>query len=93
MQAGPFDEWRSDSLRYRVPSIRPFPSAGSCRVCSSSVDMPHADLVACRAALTKEMDAILKRARTIANKSGELSDLEIAALSTHVQQLKKKSAQ
>ena len=46
--------------------------------------------MACRAALTKEMDAILMRARTIATKSVELTDLEIAALSTHVQQLKQK---
>ena len=73
-----------------MSNIKQFPSGLSCRVCSSSVDMPHADMVACRAALTKEMDAILSRARAIATKSGELTDLEIAALSTHVQQLKQK---
>ena len=72
-----------------MTNIRSFSSGQSCRVCSSHVDTPHADMVACRAALTKEMDTILERARAIANKSGELTDLEIAALSSHVEQLRK----
>jgi len=50
-----------------------FSGNSGCSVCTSQVDLPHRDLLECRAALAKEMDAILKRAHAIAETRQHLA--------------------
>jgi hypothetical protein len=59
-------------------------------VCSSLVDLPHADLSACRLALAKEMDAILKRAKRIAETRRDLNTQRLRELDAKLSQSKPK---
>jgi hypothetical protein len=53
--------------------IRQFPRNAQCPLCNSPVDVPHADIAACRRALAKEMQQILARASAISTIRNELS--------------------